>query len=334
MLVGESVGICNLASRPDLNGQQGRIVGWDATSGQRWIVAVENTGETIKIKQINLRIGLPMTVALLDALPADPDPMDPRWAIFMMIQQIGHKSHNALSLPDEDEMSVMGGSLGGVPVGTYLGESNREKALVALAALVDRYGWQGDVVNGITPLGSPLVHAVSLGAGARANGQGYDEASDIWATRMVRCLLEAPAIDINLKASLQGPAGAVTPLFCAAWFGLAHVTRALLESPVIDPAIPCLALGRRALGCAAMYSGRDYQGQPCAALTNFVEVTKAIVEHPRCDPAMVETPATKVEGKWLPDMTAFHLATSGEAVAVIKNEIAKRARVQRATSVA
>ena len=343
MLVGSTVIIHGLSSRADLNGRKACVIGWDVASGKRWMVKVEHTGEKVKTKQANLRSNLLASNetpnAPLGPLGSEPDPHDPRWCITSMLFQ----------------------GLGSVPGAT---EQQREGFLEALEVLVKRYGRDGEVMNVIMHCPNPvthLVHAITRVAlddnvvqrhldgyseGAVQQGlDSYSEREDLWATRFVRTLLQAPAIDINLlsAAGPTDPAG-MTPLFAAAQLGLPHVTRALLEYDAIDPSVPCAfpgssrANGRRALGYAAMLSGR--RGQPDAARPHFIEVIKALVAHPRCDPSLVESPAgvhtySKVRGHrhdanidaacLAPDLTALDFATTHEAASVIKQAIHQRA---------
>ena len=328
MLVGSTVIIHGLSSRADLNGRKARVIGWDVASGKRWMVKVEHTGEKVKTKQANIRSDLLASNetpnALLGPLGSEPDPRDPRWAIASMLFQV---------------------------IGTGATDQQREGCLVALEVLVKRYGRDGEVMNAIMPCGNPvthLVHAITRVALDEQQGlDGYSEREDLWATRFVRTLLKAPAIDINLLSATgpTDPAG-MTPLFAAAQLGLPHVTRALLEYDAIDPSVPCAfpggsrANGRRALGYAAMLSGRRAGGQPDAARPHFIEVVKALVAHPRCDPSLVESPAgvqtySKVRGRGhdanidaaclTPDLTALDLATTHEAASVIKQAIHQRA---------
>lgn len=330
MLVGSTVIIHGLSSRADLNGRKARVIGWDVVSGKRWMVKVEHTGEKVKTKQANFRSDLLASNetpnAPLGPLGSEPDPHDPRWCITSMLFQ----------------------GIGSVPGAT---EQQREEFLEVLEVLVKRYGRDGEVMNAIMHCGSPvthLVHAITRVALDDNSGlDHYSEREDLWATRFVRTLLKAPAIDINLLSATgpTDPAG-MTPLFAAAQLGLPHVTRALLEYDAIDPSVPCAfpggsrANGRRALGYAAMLSGRRAGGQPDAARPHFIEVVKALVAHPRCDPSLVESPAgvqtySKVRGRGhdanidaaclTPDLTALDLATTHEAASVIKQAIHQRA---------
>ena len=316
MLVGSTVIINGLSSRADLNGRKARVIGWDVASGKRWMVKIEHTGEKVKTKQANIRSDLLASNetpnAPLGPLGSEPDPRDPRWAIASMLFRV---------------------------IGTGATEQQREGHLVALEVLVKRYGRDGEVMNAIMPCGNPvthLVHAITRVALDEQQGlDGYSEREDLWATRFVRTLLKAPAIDINLLSATgpTDPAG-MTPLFAAAQLGLPHVTRALLEYDAIDPSVPCAfpgssrANGRRALGYAAMLSGCRglSRGQPDAARPHFIEVIKALVAHPRCDPSLVESPAGVLGAACLaPDLTALDLATTHEAASVIKQAIHQRA---------
>eukprot|EP00930_Biecheleria_cincta_P028579 TRINITY_DN1994_c1_g1_i1.p1 TRINITY_DN1994_c1_g1~~TRINITY_DN1994_c1_g1_i1.p1 ORF type:complete len:741 (-),score=98.35 TRINITY_DN1994_c1_g1_i1:39-2180(-) len=50
---GDWVQIAGLQGRPELNGQRCRVLHWDASAG-RFAVAIENTGEQVKVKESNL----------------------------------------------------------------------------------------------------------------------------------------------------------------------------------------------------------------------------------------------------------------------------------------